>query len=97
VSGLVLDDQGEPLPGVSILIKGTQQGTITDSEGRFSIQIPDENAVLVFSFVGSITQEVLVGSRMNLEIKLMVDEKDLEELVVVGYGTQNKSDLTGPI
>lgn len=97
VSGLVLDDQGEPLPGVSILIKGTQQGTITDSEGRFSIQIPDENAVLVFSFVGFITQEVLVGSRTNLEIKLMVDEKDLEELVVVGYGTQKKSDLTGSI
>src|SRR5690606_7656930 len=97
VSGLVLDDQGEPLPGVSILIKGTQQGTITDSEGRFSIQIPDENTVLVFSFVGYISQEITVGNRTHIDISLVSDQKALEEVVVVGYGTMKRSSLTGAI
>ncbi len=97
IDGRVIDEQGEPLPGVSILVKGTQQGMITDANGRFSIEVPDENTILVFSFVGHIAQEVLVGKRNSLEIRLASDQKVLEELVVIGYGTAKKSDLTGSV
>ncbi len=97
VLGTVSDENGEPLPGVSILLKGTQQGLITDSNGKFSIEVPDEQSVLVFSFVGYLTQEITVGSRTIIDITLQTDEKALEEIVVVGYGTQKKSDLTGSV
>ncbi len=97
IDGRVIDDKGEPLPGVSILVKGTQQGMITDANGQFSIDVPDENAILVFSFVGYISQEVLVGKRNSLEVRLASDQKVLEELVVIGYGTAKKSDLTGSV
>lgn len=97
IVGKVNDENGEPLPGVSILIKGTQQGTTTDGEGRFQIEVSNENAVLVFSFVGYVSQEVVVGSRSSLEITMQSDQKLLDELVVVGYGTQKKSDLTGTV
>lgn len=97
IVGKVNDENGEPLPGVSILIKGTQQGTTTDGEGRFQIEVSNENAVLVFSFVGYVSQEVVVGSRSSLEITMQSDQKLLDELVVVGYGTQSKEKLTGAI
>ncbi len=97
ISGKVNDEKGEVLPGVNILIKGTQQGTTTDSDGIFFILVPDEEATLVFSFVGYTSQEVVVGNRTNLEIKMLVDTKALDELVVVGYGVQKKSDLTGSV
>ncbi|ODS79150.1 MAG: hypothetical protein ABS46_16140, partial [Cytophagaceae bacterium SCN 52-12] len=97
VSGRVTDDNGSGLPGVSILVKGTQQGMITDSNGGFEIEVPDENAVLVFSFVGYRSQEIIAGNRTSIEVSLQVDEKSLEEVVVVGYGTQRKNDLTGSV
>lgn len=97
VTGLVRDEKGEPLPGVNILIKGTQLGTITDSDGRFKIEVAEGNAILIFSFVGYITQEVEIGNRDLLEIALSVDERALEELVVIGYGSQKKADVTGSI
>lgn len=97
IVGKVNDENGDPLPGVSILIKGTQQGTTTDGEGRFQIEVSNENAVLVFSFVGYVSQEVVVGSRSTLDISLEIDEKSLEEVVVVGYGVVRKSDLTGSV
>ncbi len=97
VSGKVTDESGGGLPGVSILLKGTQQGTLTDADGRFGIDVPDEQAVLVFSFVGYASQEVVTGSRTMIEISLKVDEKSLEEVVVVGYGTAKRRDLTGAI
>lgn len=97
VSGRITDEKGEALSGVSILLKGTQQGLITDVNGEFSIRVPDENSVLVFSFVGYLSQEVVVGKRTILDISLKVDEKALGEVVVVGYGTQKKRDVTGAI
>lgn len=97
VSGKVTDEKGEPLPGVSILVRGTQQGTATDEAGKYTIQVPNQQAVLVFSFVGYVSQEVAVGARKSLDITLQVDEKALEEVVVVGYGTQKKVNLTGAV
>ncbi len=95
--GRVADEKGGALPGVSILVKGTQQGLISDIDGRFSIEVANENAVLVFSFVGYVTQEVVVGNRTELNITLEVDEKSLEEVVVVGYGVTRKRDITGAV
>lgn len=97
VSGQVRGEAGEALPGVSIIVRGTQQGTITDGSGRFSISAPHETSFLVFSFVGYITQEVAVANRSAIEITLLTDTKSLEEVVVVGYGTVKKSDLTGAV
>ncbi len=97
VSGTVADEKGDPLIGVSILIKGTQRGTTTDISGKFQLAIPDDNATLVFSFVGYVTQEVKVGSRSSLDIAMQSDTKALEELVVVGYGMQKKVNLTGAV
>ncbi len=97
VKGRVTDEKGDGLPGVSILVKGTQQGLITNAAGEFSIEVPDESSVLVFSFVGYLSQEVTVGNRTSIEISLRADEKALDEVVVVGYGTQKKVNLTGAV
>ncbi|MCE6992461.1 TonB-dependent receptor [Dyadobacter sp. CY323] len=97
VSGKVLDEKGIGLPGVSVVLKGTQTGSLTDADGMFTIQVSDEPAVLVFSFVGYLSQEVALGSKSALEVVLKVDEKALNEVVVVGYGSQKRSDITGAI
>ncbi len=97
IRGKVTGENGDALPGVSILEKGTQRGIITDVNGTFSIEVSGENSVLVFSFVGYLTKETLVGNRTTVNISLDVDEKNLEEVVVVGYGTVKKSDLTGSV
>ncbi len=97
VRGKVMDEKGEGLPGVSILIKGAQQGTTTDISGNFQIEVPDEQSVLVFSFVGYLSKEQQVGNQTDMRVKLEVDSKSLEEVVVVGYGVQKKSDLTGAV
>jgi len=97
VSGKVTDEKGEGLPGVNIMVKGTQQGQITDIDGAFSMIVPNESAILIFSFVGYLSQEVSVSNKTTIDIILIEDEKALEEVVVVGYGTQRKSDLTGSV
>lgn len=97
ITGIVTDEKGEPLPGVNILVQGTQRGTATGSDGRFSMDIPDEEVVMVFSFVGYVTREVTAGNITNLEIALEVDEKSLDEVVVVGYGTTRKEAVTGAV
>lgn len=97
ITGTVTDENGLTLPGVSILIKGTQRGTTTDTNGKFKIDVADENAVLVFSYVGYISQEVPVGNKTTINITLKVDSKALDEVVVVGYGTQKVSDITGSV
>ncbi len=97
IHGKVTDDKGEGLPGVSILLKGTQRGTITDENGRYELHVPDRNAVLIFSFVGYVPREIAVGIRSQLNVEMTPDNRALDELVVVGYGTVRKSDLTGSV
>lgn len=97
LTGKVIDEKGEGLPGVNIIIKGTSKGATTNTSGEYQIDITDKGTILVFSFVGYLTQELEVGSRTTLDVTLKVDDKALEEVVVVGYGTQRKSDLTGAI
>lgn len=97
ISGKVTGDNGEELPGVSILLKGTTTGATTDINGTFKLTIPEGNAILVFSYVGYISQEIQVSNRSIIDVKLQVDTKALEEIVVVGYGTMKKSDVTGAI
>lgn len=97
INGKVTDEKGEALPGVSIVLKNSSTGTITDLDGLFTLNVPDTGAQLTFSFVGYVSQEVTVGNQTSFEIKLQTDSKALEEVVVVGYGTQRKSDLTGSV
>jgi TonB-linked SusC/RagA family outer membrane protein len=97
VKGKVLDEKGEGIPGVTVLVKGTQRGTSTEVSGDFDLSVPDENVTLVFSFVGYVTQEVVLGNQSSLTVNLVTDVNALDEIVVVGYGTVKKSDLTGAV
>lgn len=97
ISGTVLDQNGEPLIGVNVLVKGTNKGTSTDFNGEFSLEDVDENAVLVFSYIGYQTAEVSVGGKSSISVTLAEDLQTLDEVVVVGYGTTKKSDLTGAV
>jgi TonB-dependent starch-binding outer membrane protein SusC len=97
VNGTITGEENEPLPGVNIIVKGTSMGTTSDANGRYSIEVPGENAVLVFSFIGYQTQEVTVGSQTEINITMMADVTSLSEVVVVGYGEVKKSDLTGSV
>lgn len=97
IKGKIKDENGNGIPGASILIKGTNQGTQTDSDGSFSLNVKDEKSVLVISTIGYTSQEILVGNRTQVDISLKVDFKSLDEVVVVGYGTQKKVNLTGAI
>ena len=96
IKGQVVDDKGVALPGVNVIVKGTNNGAQTDAEGRYSIKAPTD-AILVFSFVGSKPQEVAVGGRATVDVKLLPDTKELADVVVVGYGTQRKADLTSSV
>lgn len=97
VRGTVTDENGEPLPGVTVMVKGTSTGTVTDISGNFSLEVPSRESVLVFSFVGMQTIERTVGDQTTMTVELLTDARALEEVVVVGYGTQKKSDLTGSV
>ena len=96
VSGLVTDAQGEPMIGVSVMVEGTTTGTITDYEGQYLLSA-DRDAVLVFSYLGYRTQKIKVEGRSTINVQLIEDTKALEEVVVVGYGTQRKANLTGAV
>lgn len=97
VSGTVQDENNEPLPGASILLKGSTTGAVTDIDGKFNLTVSGANPVLVVSFLGYLTQEIAVNNRSNINVQLVADLSELGEVVVVGYGTQKKSDLTGAI
>jgi TonB-linked SusC/RagA family outer membrane protein len=98
LTGRVIAENGEGLPGVNIQIKNTTRGTTTDVNGNYRLTIPDEaSTVLVFSFIGYTTQEIAVGTRSVINVTLAADDKTLNEVVVVGYGTQRKRDITGAV
>src|SRR6476659_5762952 len=90
VQGTVRDEQGITLPGVSVLLKGTKEGTVTGADGKFSIKVPDGNAVLSFRYIGFTDQDFTVGALRNLNIVMKSSASNLDEVVVVGYGKQKK-------
>lgn len=94
---IVAEDEPERLPGVSVILKGSTVGTVTDVQGNYSIEVPSGDAVLVFSYVGYVKQEVRVGSQSVINVSMVADVTALEEVVVVGYGTQKKSHLTAAV
>ncbi|GAA4420675.1 TonB-dependent receptor [Nibrella viscosa] len=97
ITGTVKDEQGQGLPGVSVVVKGTQRGTTTNAEGNYQLDVPDASAILVFSFIGYQTREVEVGSKSTISLSMVIESKALSEVVVVGYGTQKRKDLTGAV
>lgn len=97
VSGTVTDESGQPLPGVTVTVKGTTQGTTTNTEGEYTIRNVSSDATLVFSFVGMRTQEIVVGNQMNINVTLLEDIFGIEEVVAIGYGTMKKANLTGSV
>jgi TonB-linked SusC/RagA family outer membrane protein len=96
ITGTV-SSEGEALPGVNVFLKGTSVGTVTDASGRYSISVPDPNGTLVFSFIGYATQEVAINGRTTIDVVLQEDVQSLEEVVVVGYSTQKRADISGSI
>ena len=96
VTGTVTDEDGIPLAGASIVVKGSQTGAVTDFDGNYSIEVAADG-ILVFSYVGFKTTEIAVDGRSTVNASLPIDAGQLEEVVVVGYGTQKKKNLTGSV
>lgn len=97
VSGIITDESNAGIPGVNVLEKGTNNGVVSDKDGKYSINVKDGNSVLVFSFIGYVTKEVKVGSNSALDVKLDVSAQELNDVVVVGYGTQKRSEMTNAV
>ncbi len=97
ITGKVLDDEGQALPGVSVVLKGTSTGSVTDVQGAFSVNTTDPNGTLVFSYIGYNTQEIPLQGKSTINVTLATDTKSLNEVVVVGYGTQRKETITGSV
>lgn len=91
ITGTVTDDGGDFLPGVSVIVKGTSKGTTTNNQGQYSLNVPTGNQTMVFSFVGMITKEIVVGNQSVIDVKLSYDDKMLDEVVAVGYGQVKKT------
>jgi len=97
ITGIVSDESGSPLPGSTVLVKGTTVGTTADVNGKYSLDVNNRDVTLVFSFLGYITQEVPVQNRSTVNVILEQEVLGLDEVVVVGYGTQKRSDITGTV
>lgn len=97
VSGKITGDQGEDLPGVSVVVKGTTTGTVTTADGNYALTVPNGNTTLVFSFIGYAAQEIAVANRTTVDVKLVTDNRSLDEIVVVGYGEQRKTSTTAAV
>src|ERR1700754_3200634 len=95
ITGKVTDEKGEPIPNASVMVKGSGTGTVTKQDGTFSISVPANAKHLVISSVDMGTEEVSISSQTNVSVTLKAADKSLQEVVVVGYGTQRKSDVTG--
>jgi len=97
VTGKVVDESGSSIPGVSVLAKGTTVGTVTDVDGKYNLNVPTKAEILVFGFVGMISQEVSIGQKSVIDVTLKTDVVGVDEVVVVGYGTRKKEEITGSI
>lgn len=97
INGLVTDEQGQPLPGVTVVVKGITVGTITDSDGRFTLDIPPSSEILMFSFVGMRTQEIEIGEATTFSVVMQEDVFGIEEVVAIGYGVQRREAVTGSV
>jgi TonB-dependent starch-binding outer membrane protein SusC len=97
VTGSVSDDTGSPLPGVNIIEKGTTNGTTSDANGQYKINVADGNATLVFSFIGYASQEMQVNNQMAINVSLVTDVQSLSEVVVIGYGARSKAEVSGAV
>ena len=97
ITGTVIDENKMPLPGVSISIKELKIGSFTDFNGLFSLKVPETGKTLVVSYLGYISKELAIGNKGVFNIQLEIDSNTLDEIVVVGYGTQRKSDITGSV
>lgn len=97
ISGKVVDDKGAPLPGVAVVVKGTTVGVVTDIDGNYSLQVPANAQILAFSFIGMKAQEVTIGNQTTINIAMTADVTDLDEVVVVGYGTQKRANVVGAV
>ena len=97
ITGVITDNTGEPLMGVNVVLKGTTTGVVSEVDGKYSINVPNNNAVLVFSYVGFVPQEQVIGNRTTLNIILIEDMAMMEEVVVVGYGVQRRATITGAV
>jgi TonB-linked SusC/RagA family outer membrane protein len=97
ITGKVTDSKGETLPGVTVTVKGTQQGVVTNSDGAYTLKVPDDKSVLVFSFIGMVSQEIVVGDKTVIDVVLADAPKALSDVVVIGYGTQSRATVTAAI
>lgn len=97
IGGRITDAEGQPLPGVSVKVKGTTVGTVSDDEGRYALSVSDNGGVLVFSYIGFTAQEIPIGGNATINVSLSAEASSLNEVVVVGYGTQSKRNLTSSI
>lgn len=97
ISGTVTDEKGETLPGVAVMVRGTETGTVTDINGEFQLSVPNTYDFLVFSYIGMVTKEVQIGTQTTLNIMMEPEAYGLDEIVVVGYGTQRRANLTGSV
>jgi TonB-linked SusC/RagA family outer membrane protein len=97
ITGIVTDKKGAPIPGVNIVVTGTNQGTTTDIEGKYSIEVPEGAKTLTFSFIGMEPQEIIVGKLIQIDVTMSESATGLDEIIVIGYGSVKKSDLTGSV
>ena len=98
ITGTVIDENNMLLPGASILVKGQNIGSSTDFDGNFSIDVPEAGEILVVSYLGYVTKELVIGNKVSFTIQLVIDTNNtLDEIIVVGYGSQRKSDVTGSV
>ncbi|NCB09718.1 MAG: SusC/RagA family TonB-linked outer membrane protein, partial [Bacteroidia bacterium] len=97
ITGKVVDEAGVPLPGVSVVVKGTTVGIVTDLDGNYSLSVPADAKTLVFSFVGMTAQEVEIANKTNISVTLIAEVTDLDEVVIVGYGTQKRANVVGAV
>ena len=97
ISGTITDETGQGLPGASVYLEGTTSGTVTDVEGKYTLNVPDQGGVLIISFVGYQSERIVIGSQNVIDVSLTPDIQALTEVVVIGYGTREKKDVTGAI